>query len=127
MWKWNWRRELTAQSGETADAPTAERPTGKGLGRTARVPREYMPLHKYLANRYADCVVLTFGQVEDLMGCPLPDSARALQAWWTSTIRDADQSPGADAWILAGRTAKPNLLARTVTFERPSPLRDSRS
>ena len=101
---------------------------GKVPGRAAKVPSKYVSLHKYLANRYADSVVLTFAQLEDLMGCPLPDSARAQQEWWTSTDRGADQSSWADAWILAGRTAQPNLLARTVTFERPPEfLRNSRS
>jgi hypothetical protein len=118
MWKWNRRRELTAQSVRIADAPTAERPIGKGPGKTARVPSQYLPLHKYLANRFADSVVLTFAQLEDLTGCPLPDSARAQREWWTSTDGNADKSSCADAWILAGRTATPNLLARTVTFER---------
>jgi hypothetical protein len=84
-----------------------------------KVSSEYVSLHKYLANRHADSVVLTFAQLEDLMGCPLPDSARAQQEWWASTDGDADKSSGADAWILAGGTATPNLLARTVTFERP--------
>jgi hypothetical protein len=123
MWKWFKRRELIARSVGTADPPAAERPMGKVPGTAGKVPSKYLSLHKYLANRYADSVVLTFTQqLEDLMGCPLPDSARAQQEWWTGTDRDADRSSCADAWILAGRTAKPNLLARTVTFERPIAL-----
>jgi hypothetical protein len=117
MWKWNRRRELTARSVGTADVPTEERPIGKVPGKTAKIPSECVSLHKYLANRYADMVVLTFSQLEDLLGFALPDSARTQQEWWTST--DSDKSSCADAWILAGRTAKPNLLARTVAFERP--------
>ena len=117
MWKWNRRRELTARSVGTADVPTEERPIGKVPGRTAKIPSEYVSLHKYLANRYADMVVLTFSQLEDLLGFALPDSARTQPEWWTTT--DSDKSSCADAWILAGRMAKPNLLARTVTFERP--------
>ena len=128
MWKWIWRRGLTARRPATAEAPPAEPPVGTVSGRAVKVASKYVSLHKYLANRYADSVVLTFAQLEDLIGGPLPDSARAQDEWWTSTDRDADKSSCADAWILAGRTAKPNLLARTVTFERPieSP-RDSRS
>ena len=119
MWKWFKRRELIARSVGTAEPPAAERPVGKVPGRAAKIPSKYVTLHKYLANRYADSVVLTFAQLEDLIGCRLPDSARVQQEWWTSTDGDADQSSCADAWILAGRTAQPNLLARTVTFERP--------
>jgi len=98
--------------------PTAERHMGKAPERAAKVASKYMPLYKDLVNRYADSVFLTFAQLEDLIGCSLPDSARAQQEWWTSTDRDADTSSCADAWIRAGRTAKPNLLARNVTFER---------
>ena len=92
---------------------------GKVPGKAGKVPSKYLSLHKYLANRYADSVVLTFAQLEDLMGCPLPDSARAQQEWWTRTDRDADQSSCADAWILAGRTAKPNLLAGPLPLSAP--------
>jgi hypothetical protein len=126
MWKWNRRRELPARSVGRADVATEERPIGKVPGRTAKVASEYVLLHKYLANRYADMVVLTFSQLEDLLGFALPDSARTQQEWWTTT--DSDKSSCADAWILAGRTATPNLVARTVTFARPvESLRDSRS
>lgn len=118
MWKWVKRLEFTARPVVAADVPTAERRMGNVSGRAGKVPSKYVPLHKYLVNRYADSVVLTFAQLEDLTGGPLPDSARAQREWWTSTHGDADKSPCADAWILAGRTAQPNLLARTVTFER---------
>ena len=119
MWKWNRRREPTAWSIGTAGVPT-EAPIGNVPGRAAKIPSEYLSLHKYLANRYADMVVLTFSQLEDLLGFALPDSARTQQEWWTNT--DRDKSSYADAWIMGGRTAKPNLLARTVTFERPIAL-----
>jgi hypothetical protein len=115
MWKWVRRVELSMRPVVRADVPTMER---KVPVRTGKVPSKYAPLHKYLVNRYADMVVLTFAQLEDLTGGPLPESARAQQDWWTSAERDADKSSRADAWLLAGRTAQPNLLARTVTFER---------
>jgi len=44
--------------------------------RSFPVPAEYLSLHKYLENRYADTVVLTFSQIEDLLGFVLPESAR---------------------------------------------------
>jgi hypothetical protein len=76
----------------------------------------YQSLYKYLVNRYADTVVLTFAQIEDLLGFSLPDGARLHQEWWTRA--NPEQSSHADAWILASRTATPNLLARTVMFDR---------
>jgi hypothetical protein len=126
MWKWIKRRELIARQVTTSHAPAAERHTGRAPGKPTNVSSKYASLHGYLANRYADMVVLTFAQIEDLLGCALPDSARVQHEWWTST--DGDASSCSDAWIQAGRTARPNLLARTVSFERRAEsLRDSRS
>ena len=128
MWKWIKRREFIARQMTTSDAPAAERLMRRAPGKAARVPSKYAGLHAYLANRYADSVVLTFAQLEDLLGCALPESARVQHEWWTSTDRDAHRSSCSDAWILAGRTARPNLLARTVAFERHAEsARDSRS
>ena len=84
--------------------------------RASTVQPAYRPLHKYLRDRFAQTVVLTFTQIEDLIGAPLPDVARAQAGWWTNPGTDA--SPQAQTWIAAERTAEPNLLARTVRFER---------
>jgi hypothetical protein len=84
------------------------------------VPAEYVSLHKYLHNRFANIVVLTFAQIEDLLGFALPDLARRQQEWWGNG--DADSAPSAQSrsWTEASRTAKPNLLAQSVVFERAS-------
>jgi hypothetical protein len=79
---------------------------------------EYLLLHKYLSNRYADTVVLTFAQIEDLLGFPLPDQARLQRNWWLVEDAKGAGSPHADAWILARRTAMPDLVAKTVMFDR---------
>ena len=84
-----------------------------------RMSGDYLALYTYLDNRYARTVVLTFQQIESLLGFPLPTLARSDAAWWTA----ATHGPNArheDAWKLANRTAAPNLLARTVVFERGS-------
>ncbi|MGH9347465.1 MAG: DUF7662 domain-containing protein [Vicinamibacterales bacterium] len=81
---------------------------------------KYRFLHKYLEGRYADRVVLTFRQIEDLLGFALPDPARTDPAWWTIAAGSGAESGFSDAWTLASRTASPNLLARTVVFERIS-------
>ena len=42
---------------------------------------EYQLLYKYLRDRYADRVVLTFAEIEDLLGFALPQQARAQSQW----------------------------------------------
>jgi hypothetical protein len=42
---------------------------------------KYEPLREYLAARPGQEEVMTFGQLEQLVG-PLPDSAREHRAWW---------------------------------------------
>src|SRR3954453_4439375 len=81
---------------------------------------KYLLLYKYLQNRYADTVVLTFGQIESLIGFALPDQARLTQQWWTNAVATAGGTNYADSWILARRVATPNLLAQTVVFARAS-------
>lgn len=86
--------------------------------RTSHVPAEYRSLHTYLEQRYARIVVLTFEQMEALLGFALPAPARTEREWWTGAAVRANGY--SEAWVGAGRTATPNLLARTVTFERLS-------
>ncbi len=78
----------------------------------------YLSLYTYLAERYADTVVLTFAQVEDVLGFALPAQARQHPEWWTNDSSDAATPNYSDSWVLADRTAVPNLLAKTVAFAR---------
>jgi hypothetical protein len=71
--------------------------------------------HKYLRDRYAQCVVLTFGEIEDLLGTGLPEAARLEATWWTENGVGSPLSP---AWIDANRTAQPNLRVGNVRFDR---------
>jgi hypothetical protein len=84
--------------------------------RAPRVPAEYLSLYTYLENRHASIVVLTFEQMEALMGSALPATASTERTWWTDTA--VRTNPHSEAWAKAGRTATPNFSARTVTFER---------
>ena len=82
------------------------------------MPGKYQPLYQYLKDRYANTVVLTFAQIEDLLGFPLPDSARVHNEWWANTGPKDTPPPHSRSWTLASRTATPNLPAQTVVFER---------
>lgn len=92
-------------------------PPAAATSRRAVISGKYVVLHDYLEKRYADSVVLTFAEIEDLLGFPLPDAARQRGDWWTKPDRGTRPSYW-DSWVLANRTARPNLLARTVVFDR---------
>lgn len=113
MLDWLKRRGSTAYHPRETHAETAK-PHGRVMS------GQYLLLYKYLENRYADTVVLTFAQIEDLLGFTLPDQARLHREWWTDRETHVAGPNYSDSWILASRTAVPNLLARTVVFERAS-------
>jgi hypothetical protein len=105
-----WLKRRTRK--EEPQAPIGEPAAPQDHG----MSQAYLSLHRYLANRFSDVVVLTFAQVEDLLGSPLPAPAKQDPAWWSS---DDDRNFGhSNSWRLAERTAVANLTALTVTFER---------
>ena len=81
---------------------------------------EYRLLYKYLRDRYADLVVLTFAEIEDLVGFSLPAPARLQLEWWGTAGPIAQRTAQSNAWTLASRTATVNLTAQRVAFERHS-------
>jgi hypothetical protein len=84
----------------------------------ALVPAEYQPLHKYLDERYANRVVMTFSEIEDVLGAALPAEATRTDAWWLDGADETHRQ--SETWRQAQRTAVPRLGAGTVTFERSS-------
>jgi len=98
------RRIAAVRPPQVRGAPPPERTMGG----------PYVHLYDYLRRRFANRIVLTFGEIEDLLGFRLPEQARRQSEWWTG----AEPSSHADAWTLAQRTALPNLLAQTVVFDR---------
>jgi hypothetical protein len=110
MLEWWGRRRMPARSRQT-DAPDPPRP----LSRPMAGP--YLLLHTYLANRFADTVVLTFAQIEDVLGFALPAQARSQPEWWTG-VTTTVAAHYSDSWTLASRTAVPNLGAEIVSFAR---------
>ena len=111
----DWMKNRDSPSPHQAEEEPAEpEPQGR------RMSGKYLLLHKYLQNRYATTVVLTFAEIEDLLGFALPDQARLHREWWMDAGSDRGVPSYSDAWILANRTALPNLQAQTVVFERAS-------
>jgi hypothetical protein len=106
-WLRNWRRE---------NVPVSLRSTAPEA--TPPVPAAYMPLFTYLDRRYAGTVVLTFEQIEALLGFAPPPSAFAAAEWWTGPCGANDRHTA--AWTAARRSAAPQVSARIVAFERLS-------
>jgi len=108
-WAW-WRNAALILKCRTGVVPGQPAPP--------HVAAHYLALYTYLERRYASNVVLTFEQMEALLGFALPARASTERDWWTSPTSDGDQH--SEAWSVAQRTATPNLSARTVAFERLS-------
>ena len=106
---WSWRRRITPAAQPPSTLVAFDRSTPP-------VPREYLSLYTYLEHRYATIVVLTFEQMEALLGSALPMPAYTESDWWTAN--SVPRQGYSAAWIAAGRTATPNILAKTVTFVR---------
>jgi hypothetical protein len=79
---------------------------------------DYRLLHKYLLNRFADRVVLTFAQIEDLLGFSLPLPASVERGWWGGPDASSAATRQSATWTFAGRRVTVNLVARSVAFER---------
>ena len=61
---------------------------------------KYAPLSQFLRNATGIRIRLTFTQVEQVVGAPLPPSARRYREWWGN-----DRAGGhvqARAWLSAG-------------------------
>jgi hypothetical protein len=113
MRAWIERRRAAEQSEPEPEPDSAKR-------QRAALAGKYVLLYTYLENRFATSVVLTFSEIEDLLGFTLPDLARAREDWWTSPDPSTARPRFSDSWILANRTARPNLPALTVAFDRAS-------
>jgi hypothetical protein len=110
MLEWWGRRRMPGRS-FSADPPDPPRPPSRPMA------GPYVLLHTYLDNRYADTVVLTFAQIEDVLGFALPAQARLEPEWWTG-VTTTVAAHYSDSWTLARRTAVPNLGAEIVSFAR---------
>jgi hypothetical protein len=78
---------------------------------------KYQSLADHLSGQTADEVVMTFAEIENVLGFPLPASARQFPAWW------ANQAGGGhsqcQAWLTTGwRTRGVDISRETLAFAR---------
>ena len=117
---WNWIRRAGRRSPAAVTRAVAAPARLVGRRRSGRLQSgPYRLLHDYLRERYADTVVLTFEQIEDLGGFPLPPEALQRRG-----LVDPDQrGPHRRASVGSVGARQPdwrapNLQARTVVFDR---------
>ncbi len=72
----------------------------------------YDALTQYLSDRGEPEVILTFEELDEILG-GLPNSARQYSAWWANKI---SSQPHARGWLNAGRLASPDFVGGRATF-----------
>lgn len=80
--------------------------------------RKYAKLTAYLGEQASDQVMLSFAEIEKILGFVLPDSARNHGPWWTNSRSTGRHN---EAWLNIGwETADRNMRAQTIAFHRTS-------
>jgi len=74
---------------------------------------KYDPLGRFLRRQRSPSVMLTFAEMERVIGGFLPKAARSLD-WWRSDAA----SPQATAWRSAGFWSEAEPIREAVTFHR---------
>lgn len=73
---------------------------------------KYNPLHQFLKLNNSIRIMITFSEVEAILGFTLPKSAYKYAAWWDG----ASQHTQAYSWTEAGYKANPRLNEKQVEF-----------
>lgn len=77
---------------------------------------KYDSLGRYLGEQKKELKTLGFGRVEEILGFPLPMSARTHRPWWAN---DETHVQAVDGWVSVGWKVKlVNLAREIVTFEK---------
>ena len=79
--------------------------------------RKYLPLARELLNSASDHAEFTFGQLEQIIQLPLPESAKLYPAWWAN--EPTGKHVQAFAWMGIGwKVEKLGLKNEKVMFRR---------
>lgn len=80
----------------------------------------YAPLQSYLSQRQESSVVMTYAEIESLIGRKLPPTAYGdhRRQWWANTQAHSQ----ALAWLKANRKTKLDVKGDRVTFIRAAAL-----
>jgi len=79
---------------------------------------KYAPLREYLRRQKFREIILTFGEIEDIIDAPLPNHAAKPQ-WWANVVNPDHGHVQREAWRAAGYDAFLLPLSR-VKFQKVS-------
>ena len=79
------------------------------------IAQKYYALVKYLNEQKSQKLILTFAEIESILGQPLPSSAYKYSAWWAN-----GGHVEAEAWLNAGFKADEVKLGESVVFIKES-------
>jgi hypothetical protein len=112
--------ELCGQRPQITKAKTSDPTTSKSQTPAAKVPGQscgkYAPLLQFLQRQTAQRVVMTYAEIEGILGFKLPNSAYNYTVWW-----NPKGHPHCQAWLQAGfnvADVAESIRTKIVTFER---------
>jgi len=77
---------------------------------------KYEPLSDFLRKQRTDRIVLTFAEIERIVGFKLPRSAREYRAWWSN---NPSNSVMTKAWLDAGfESEQVDMAGRKLAFRK---------
>jgi hypothetical protein len=80
---------------------------------------KYDPLYKWLRLAKGNKVSVTFQRIEEILGFPLPASAREHRPWWANEANISSKHVHCKAWLDAGfETTNVDLIRGTVDFRK---------
>ena len=92
------------------------------------MPSKYDPLGEFLSNRAAGETPMSFSDIEEVIGAPLPPKAVNHPAWWSNNTSNNTMTK---VWLEAGyRSERVDVAGRRLVFRRvgaPSQRKPERS
>lgn len=77
---------------------------------------KFDPLKKYLANCGKEEIIMTFADIERIIGFSLPASSVNHAEWWANESNNSSRHSHAKAWYSAGYKVKANRSERKAMF-----------
>lgn len=78
---------------------------------------KYSPLATYLKNSKNDTEVLTFKQIEEIIGSSLPNSALVHREWWANETNPNTRHTQCRGWVSVGWKVDNVVLGEKVSFK----------